>query len=98
MVKIVRDFVEKTRFLIWCDASCCIFAAGEVAPPTEEQNALGQAEQIEHKQMAGFVSALIQAGWKIELHRQLCPQHAKKEAGETSRILIPVGRLTPLNQ
>lgn len=95
MVKIVRDFVEKTRFLIWCDASCAHHALGEGAPPTEEQKAAGQTEQIENGQLGAFVQALVQAGWKIGLDRQICPEHVKKEAGETSRILIPVGRFNP---
>jgi len=98
MVKIIRDFVPRPTLAVYCDCSCGQFLAGQFEPATPEQAALGQAEQIEQAAMKSFVTLAMQQGWKIDLDRQLCPQHVKKEAGETSRILIPVGRFSPLNQ
>lgn len=97
MVKIVRDFVPKTRFLILCDGSCGQLIAGEVdAMVTEEQRASGMAEQLEQQQMGSFLMAAVQKGWKIGFDRQLCPHHVKKEDGEAPRILVPsVGRFNP---
>ncbi len=98
MVKIIRDFVPKTRFLILCDCSCGQMIAGEGQPISEEQKASGMSDQLEQKQMASFAMAAAQQGWKVGFDRQICPQHVKKEAGETSRILIPHGRFNSANQ
>ncbi len=98
MVRIVRDFVPKLTFMILCDASCSQTIAGEAQPATEEQKASGMSDQLEQKQMASFAMAAAQQGWKVGFDRQICPQHAKKEAGETSRILIPHGRFNSANQ
>ncbi len=98
MVKIIRDFVPKTRFLILCDCSCGQTIAGEAEPVTEEQRVAGQADQLEQKQMASFAMLAAQQGWRVGFDRQICPQHVKKEAGEISRILIPHGRFNSANQ
>jgi hypothetical protein len=81
-----------------CDCSCCQIIAGEGEPITEAQRAAGQAEQLEQQQIASFVMAAAQQGWKVGFDRQICPQHAKKEAGETSRILIPTGQFRGLSK
>jgi hypothetical protein len=92
MVKIIRDFVPKTRFLILCDCSCSQMIAGEAEPITDEQRASGLTEEIEQKQIGSFALAAAQQGWKVGFDRQICPQHVKKETGNESRILLPHGR------
>jgi hypothetical protein len=98
MFKIIRDFVEQPQFLMWCDCACGAFFTLPFTPATEEQRAAGLADQVEQGCMKQFVTVAMQGGWKVSLDRQLCPAHVKKEAGEISRILIPVGRFSPLNQ
>lgn len=69
MVKIVRE--GKPQLLVLCDASCFAHMTMPFAPG--EPN-------LEEKQQAQFAVALLAAGWKVSLARQICPEHAHREA------------------
>ena len=80
MFKVIRDFVEKPRFLIICDRSCGTYAFAEIG-------AASGASDIQNQ--AHWARTLQEQGWSITLAEHVCPAHVKKDKEGESLIVLP---------
>jgi hypothetical protein len=79
MFKVIRDFVDRPKFLMLCDRSCGQFAIVDLQQPGVNEDA----------QQVMWANGLIQQGWKITLSEQVCPQHMRKDTESQPRIIVP---------
>ena len=80
MFKVIKDHIPQPMFFVMCDRSCGTYVHTPVQPgPSEDA------------QQAMWARALINQGWRVQLHEHVCPAHVQEESGNKSLIVLPSG-------